>query len=165
MTNYEGMDAKTFNDLFLEKLNASPDPKAEVKNEKLISKMREFGFRRAVVQDEHPNEPVCRICLTFGHNKGIEGEYCPECRADRSRIFKNFSTKDVSEGVKGGKPSHFRELLDVDSCAKCSHSGSNKEEGQLWCFLHSFPIPRPFKSKVKSFYKFVCDDADNKKPL
>lgn len=159
MTNYEGMDAETFNKLFLEQLNTDSEPKAEVKNTRFISKMMEFGYRRVAVQDAHPNEPVCRVCLTFGHDKGIKDEYCPECRADPGRLMQNFLTENE---LKESKPSRFKEFLDLNICAKCSHSGhKDTEEKQLWCFLHKFYIPSANKISVQSFYQFTCDDAVN----
>ena len=131
-----------------------------VKNPVLYSKMMEFGYRRAAVQDSHPNEPVCRICLAVGHDKGIENEYCPECQVDPTRLLRDI----LAEGEKEEKnPSKFRSTLDTSSCAKCSHSGYNKEEKATWCSLHKFPIPTPSKINVESFYSFVCEDADNKR--
>ena len=61
------------------------------------------------------------------------------------------------------KPDHFKFVPQISTCAGCSRSGYNKEEQRLWCFLHQFPIPRIYESKLKSLYQCTCADADNER--
>ena len=58
------------------------------------------------------------------------------------------------------RPDHFKRLEELSTCADCIHRSTNKDTMEPWCSRNGFPIPRPFKSKLKSMYRFTCDDIE-----
>ena len=56
-------------------------------------------------------------------------------------------------------PDHFKKFESRLTCADCTLRTYNQETQQIWCGKHEFPIPREFKSKLKSLYQYTCRDV------
>ena len=73
--------------------------------------------------------------------------------------FEKFKENFIDE-AEMPRPDHFKRLEELSTCADCIHRSTNKDTMEPWCSRNGFPIPRPFKSKLKSMYRFTCDDIE-----